>query len=204
MLKLIAPFRPRLPMLGWEETAAAGSSAGVTPNPAVLAILDHHTESGKLKLTAAHRDLANLLEATSSASDEGILRVLIEQATINDPAEEAQSENLLRYGRIERVGTALCAWQPGMLEELIRATVALHDHDETRSATVGNRSGRTAAVLADILAGSLTLVGDAERRQLIRSITASVSLARGAKKGTGARADFWDRLQSWPSISSLL
>ncbi|GAA5864302.1 hypothetical protein JCM3774_002745 [Rhodotorula dairenensis] len=201
LLKLIAPYHPRTPILRWDESAAVNEpSAHVdgTKSP-VLKILDHPGESGQFTLTAAHRDAAALLRTTSSSSCEGVVRAFVEQATANDLPDETQPEGLLRYGRLERAGSALCAWQPWTLEELIREVDALHS-DETKLATIGNRSGRTAAVLADILAGSLTFASDPQRRRMVRRITAGI----GSKRADGVKTQFWDRLQSWPAISSLL
>ncbi|GAA5953706.1 hypothetical protein JCM8115_004126 [Rhodotorula mucilaginosa] len=195
LLKLIAPYRPQQSPLTWSES----------PTPPAPAVLDParvpDQTSGPappFALTTEHLDAAVGLRATSAESIRDSLRRIVDQVRREDSTDPTQPDHLVRYGRLERAGVALAAWQPSALQELVRSAASMH-RDEDRQGTVDKPSSHSMALIADILGGSLTLADEADRQEQLRVISTSVR-ERGSR--SGAASELWERLQSWPAVSS--
>lgn len=195
LLKLIAPYRPQQSPLTWSESPTP-------PAPAVLepARVPDQTSgpAPPFALTTEHLDAAVGLRATSAESIRDSLRRIVDQVRREDSTDPTQPDHLVRYGRLERAGVALAAWQPSALQELVRSAASMH-RDEDRQGTVDKPSSHSMALIADILGGSLTLADEADRQEQLRVISTSVR-ERGSR--SGAASELWERLQSWPAVSS--
>lgn len=194
LLKLIAPYRPQQSPLTWLETATPSSFAVSDP-----ARVSDQTSgpAPPFALTTEHRNAAIGLRATSAESLRDSLRMVVEQVRREDSTNPTQPDHLVQYGRLERAGAALVAWQPSALQELVRSAVSMR-RDEERQGTVDQPSSQSMALIADILGGSLTLANDADRQEQLRIISTSVR-ERGSR--SGSTSELWERLQSWPAVS---